>query len=168
MSITIRSETPLDAAAIERLTAAAFRAAPHTSHTEHFIVNALRRADRLSISLVAEDDGEIVGHVAISPVSISDGSDGWYGLGPISVAPERQRQGIGGRLMIQTMAALRRLDASGCVVLGDPDFYHRFGFKTEPSLVLPDVPPEYFQTVTLQGPVPSGTVSYHEAFLAVE
>ena len=168
MSITIRSETPQDAAAIERLTAAAFRDAPHTSHTEHFIVNALRRADRLSISLVAEDDGEIVGHVAISPVSISDGSDGWYGLGPISVAPERQRQGIGGRLMIQAMAALRRFDASGCVVLGDPDFYHRFGFKTEPSLVLPDAAPEYFQAVTLQGPVPSGAVSYHEAFLAGE
>ena len=130
MSITIRSETPRDAAAIERLTAAAFRDAPHTSHTEHFIVSALRRTDRLSISLVAEDDGEIVGHVAISPVSISDGSDGWYGLGPISVAPERQRQGIGGRLMIQAMAALRRFDASGCVVLGDPDFYNRFGFKT--------------------------------------
>ena len=168
MSITIRSETPQDAAAIERLTSAAFRDAPHTSHTEHFIVNALRRTDRLSISLVAEDDGEIVGHVAISPVSISDGSDGWYGLGPISVAPERQRQGIGGRLMIQAMAALRRFGASGCVVLGDPDFYHRFGFRTEASLILPDVPPEYFQAVTLQGPAPSGTVSYHEAFLAGE
>lgn len=168
MSITIRSETPQDAAAIERLIVAAFRDAPHTSHTEHFIVNALRRSDQLSISLVAEDGGEIVGHVAISPVSISDGSDGWFGLGPISVAPARQRQGIGGRLMIQAMAALRRLDASGCVVLGDPDFYHRFGFKTESALVLPDVPSEYFQVVTLQGPVPSGTVSYHEAFLAAE
>jgi len=164
MSIKIRSEAPSDAAAIERLTVEAFLKAPHTSHTEQFIVNELRRAGQLSVSLVAEDNAAIVGHVAVSPVAISDAGDGWYGLGPISVAPGRQGQGIGGQLMAQALAELRRLGAAGCVVLGDPEYYCRFGFKTEPSLVLPDVPPEHFQAISFHGTIPAGTVSYHQAF----
>jgi putative acetyltransferase len=155
-----------DASAIEALTAAAFLDASHTSHTEQFIVNALREAGQLSLSLVAEDDGAIVGHVAVSPVSISDSTDGWYGLGPISVAPERQRQGIGGQLMKQVLAALRGLGAAGCALVGESGYYGRFGFKAQSALVLPDVPLEYFQAISFHGPVPTGTVSFHEAFNA--
>ncbi len=80
MEICIRNETPNDAAAIEAVTAAAFLEAPHTSHTEQFIVAALRAAGALSVSLVAEAEGAVVGHVAVSPVTISDGAIGWYGL----------------------------------------------------------------------------------------
>jgi putative acetyltransferase len=166
MTIEIRNEASSDIAAIGALTIAAFRDAPHTSHTEHLIVNALRSAGQLSISLVAIDKGEIVGHVAVSPVTISDGTNGWYGLGPISVAPRRQRQGIGIRLMEQALLELRRGGAAGCVVLGEPKYYSRFGFKTEPALVLSDVPPEYFQVILLRGEMPCGTVSYHRAFNA--
>lgn len=97
--IMIRSERPSDMEAIARVTTAAFARAGHASHTEQFIIEALRHARQLSVSLVAEDDGQIVGHVAVSPVSISSGATGWHGLGPISVAPERQRQGIGALLM---------------------------------------------------------------------
>lgn len=100
----IREESPADTAAIHALTAAAFLNAPHTAHTEQFIVDALRKAGALALSLVAEEGGEVVGHVALSPVSISDGSTGWYGLGPISVEPALQRRGIGSLLM---RAALR-------------------------------------------------------------
>lgn len=164
--IRIRTETPADVAAIEAVTAAAFLDAPHTDHTEHFIVNALRRAGQLFISLVAEDSDVIVGHVAISPVSISHGTSGWYGLGPISVAPERQRQGIGSQLMTEALARLRRSGAAGCVVVGEPRYYGRFGFKAEPALVLPDVPPEYFQAIAFRGEIPAGVVSYHDAFNA--
>ena len=166
VSIEIRREAPSDVAAIEQLTVAAFLHAPHTSHTEQFIVNALRDAGKLSVSLVADDDGDLVGHVALSPVSISDGSEGWYGLGPISVTPERQRQGIGSGLMERALAELRELAAGGCVVLGDPGYYTRFGFRAEPALVLPGVPPEYFLCVALRGPIPRGTVTYAEAFAA--
>ena len=121
----------------------------------------------MSVSLVAEDNGEIIGHVAISPVSISSGAERWYGLGPISVLPERQGQRIGSLLMEQGLADLRALGAAGCVVLGDPNYYSRFGFKANPSLVFPGVPPEYFQTISFTGhPVPTGTVTYHEAFAA--
>lgn len=164
MNITIRPEVSSDIADIEALTVAAFLNAPHTSHTEHLIVNALRSSGNLTISLVAEVDGTIVGHVAISPISISDGIQGWYGLGPISVMPDYQRIGIGSQLMRQALATLQERGASGCVVLGDPAYYSRFGFRAEPGLVLPNVPPEYFQAISFDAPIPIGLVSFHESF----
>lgn len=166
MNLTIRPETPADIAAIEAVTAAAFLNAAHTSHTEQFIVNALRKAGKLSVSLVAEQSGQLVGHVAVSPVSISDGTTGWFGLGPISVLPADQGRGIGSALMREALRVLQEMGAAGCVLLGEPEYYGRFGFRTEPNLVLPDVPPEYFQALTFGSPLPCGTVSYHEAFNA--
>lgn len=166
MSIQARSETSSDVAAIYAVTAKAFLDAAHTSHTEQFIVNALRDCGQLSVSLVAEENGEVLGHVAVSPVSVSGGASGWYGLGPLSVVPERQRQGIGSLLVKQALEELRNLGAAGCVLLGDPGYYRRFGFRAEPALVLPDVPPEYFQAISFAGPVPAGRVTYHAAFNA--
>lgn len=166
MSIRIRKELPKDIETIESLTAEAFLNAPHTDHTEQYIVAALRKADVLSISMVAEDAGMLIGHVAVSPVTISDGSDGWFGLGPISVIPDRQGQGVGSQLMEKALDALKELGAKGCVLLGDPNYYHRFGFKPSPDLVFPDVPPEYFQAISFCGEFPVGTVTYHEAFNA--
>lgn len=164
MAIKIRQETPADALEIERVTTAAFLNARHTSHTEQHIVNGLRTAGMLTLSLVAEREAQIVGHVAVSPVAISDGTNGWFGLGPISVAPGCQKQGIGSLLMNEALRTLRERGARGCVVLGDPRYYGRFGFKAEPGLVLPDVPPEYFQAASFGSVIPRGSVSYHEAF----
>lgn len=164
MNIRIRNEAPADAQAIEAVTAAAFLEAEHSSHTEQFIVNALRRADQLSVSLVAEDAGQVIGHVAISPVRISDGSSDWYGLGPVSVDPGHQAHGIGTRLVNEALAALRGMGAAGCVVLGDPAYYGRFGFEAKPELAYPGVPAQYFQALLMTGAMPSGTVSYHAAF----
>lgn len=166
MNVNIRQETPEDVAAIDATTVAAFLEAPHTDHTEQFIVKALRDAGMLSISLVAEIEGEVVGHVAVSPVSISGGINAWFGLGPISVSPEYQGRYIGSQLMRSALEELQKLGASGCVLLGDPAYYSRFGFKQEPGLVFQGVPPEYFQAVSFKGPLPKGTVSYHEAFCA--
>jgi predicted N-acetyltransferase YhbS len=148
------------------VTASAFRSAPHSSHTEQFIVEALRRAGQLTISLVAEVDGAIVGHVALSPVCISDGTSDWFGLGPLSVLPQYQRRGIGSMLVVEALRLLRERGAGGCVLLGDPAYYKRFGFKPEPSLILPGVPPEYFQALSFRSSLPGGTVSYHAAFEA--
>ena len=164
MKIEIADETAADVAAIQAVTIAAFLHAPHTSHTEQFIVDALRRAGQLTVSLVAKIDGTVVGHVAISPVSISDGASGWYGLGPISVAPEYQRRGIGSRLMREALRVLRELGASGCVLLGEPRYYNRFGFRVDPNLKLPGVPLEYFQALSFGACRPRGVVSYHAAF----
>ena len=166
MSINIRLEESSDIQSIHKTTVAAFLDAPHTGHTEQFIVKALRDSGALTISLVAEDSAQIVGHVALSPVTISDGSNGWYGLGPISVIPYEQGKGIGSKLMNAALAELKNLKASGCVLLGDPNYYHRFGFEPIGGLVLPNVPPEYFQTLLLQGTHPKGTVTYHESFSA--
>lgn len=162
--ICICSETPADIAAIETVTIAAFRTAAHASGTESLIVRALREAGQLSVSRVAEREGIVIGHAAASPVTISDGSEGWYGLGPVSVEPAHQRQGVGARLVAAVLVDLRSLGAAGCVVLGDPLYYARFGFRAEASLVLPEVPPDYFQALAFGGAVPRGTVAYHAAF----
>jgi putative acetyltransferase len=166
MRVEIRREAETDIPAIVAVTAAAFLSAPHTSHTEQFIVNALRKAGKLTISLVADSAGTVVGHVAVSPVSVSDGTPGWFGLGPISVVPEHQRHGVGSRLMRETLRILRENNAAGCVVLGAPEYYSRFGFRADPALVLPDTPPEYFQAISFGASQPRGIVSYHEAFSA--
>jgi putative acetyltransferase len=164
MPVSIRNESPTDICLIELVTEAAFKTAPHTSHTEQFIVNALREAGALTVSMVAEENGEVVGHVAVSPVTISDGSENWYGLGPISVVPQRQKLGIGARLVEQALERLRELGAEGCVLLGDPNYYRRFGFKADDRLILPGVPPECFQVISFNGNIPCGSVTYHYAF----
>lgn len=164
--MNIRFETPQDIDAIAALTAEAFLDAPHSSRTEHFIVNALRAAGRLSVSLVAVDDGEIIGHIAMSPVSISSGQSGWFGLGPLSVKPSRQREGIGSALATKALAHIQNEGASGCVVLGDPRYYSRFGFKTDAALVLPGVPAEYFQALAFHQDDAHGTVSFDDSFNA--
>ncbi|WP_137920999.1 N-acetyltransferase [Hydrogenophaga sp. 2FB] len=160
----IRPESPGDVEAIHALTAAAFLNGPHTSHTEHLIVDALRAAEQLTLSLVHERDGALIGHVAVSPVTIRDGSRGWFGLGPISVLPEHQGQGVGSELVRAALERLREEGAQGCVLLGEPAYYGRFGFRAVPGLVLPGVPPEYFQALAFDAPLPHGEVAYHEAF----
>lgn len=168
MDIIIRDEQIEDIEAIEKLTKAAFQNAEHTSHTEHFIVNSLRNHGQLTISLVAVEDSSIIGHIAISPVEISSGETVWYGLGPISVHPDKQGYGIGSLLMKESLEKLKQFGAQGCVLLGDPRYYSRFGFKNYPELILPDIPSEYFQALTFSGNIPKANVKYHEAFNATQ
>ena len=160
----IREETPADADAIGRVVAAAFLDAPHAGRTEHFIVAALRASGALAVSLVAEHGGGIVGHAAVSPVSISDGTRGWYGLGPVAVLPAVQRRRIGQRLVEAALHRLGRCDAAGCVVLGDPAYYRRFGFAPATGLVLPGFSAPYFQALAFGADVPAGVVDYDPAF----
>ena len=170
MTIQLRHETTNDIAAIEAVTIAAFADAPHTSHTEQFIVRALRDASELTLSIVAEEYGRVVDHVALSPVTITHEhgrkTEGWYGLGPISVLPPRQGQGIGSRLMEQALSELRAMQAEGCVLLGEPAYYGRFGFQAHAGLQLPGVPPGYFLALAFHGPVPEGIAQYSDAFNA--
>jgi putative acetyltransferase len=160
----LRDELPADAGPIAEVIRKAFSGHPHSSQTEHFIVAALRRSGALSVSLVAESAGEVVGHIAFSPVGISDGSSSWYGLGPVSVLPLLQGHGIGTALVERGLADLRSMGASGCVLLGEPAFYARFGFRSEPKLVLPGVPPGYFQSLRFGPHEAHGVVTYHDAF----
>ena len=164
-NLIIRPEQTQDITVIFNLTQRAFEQAEHSSHTEQFIVNALRAAGHLSISLVAELDGQIVGHIAFSPVQLSSGAAHWYGLGPVSVIPELQHQGIGTQLIQTGLQQLQRI-ATGCVLLGEPDYYQRFGFQAVPDLSLEGVPPEYFQALLFQGEMPQAQVKYSDAFAA--
>jgi len=164
----IRSETPCDADAIAVVTIAAFKTLEISDHTEQFIVKALRAAGSLSVSLVAELDGRVVGHVAFSPVTLSDGTPNWYGLGPVSVLPAHQRQGIGKALIREGLARLKAMHAGGCCLVGHPDYYVKFGFRNLDQLAYAGVPPEYFLALSFDGRYPQGTVVFHEAFGARE
>ncbi len=162
--LVIRDEAPGDEAAIDRVTQAAFRDHPFSRQTEHRIVRGLREAAALRLSLVALLDGDVVGHIAFSGVTIGGLDRGWWGLGPVSVLPAHQRAGIGGALVRSGLRRLGERDVPGCVVLGDPAYYRRFGFAPQPALVLPGPPPGHFMAVALSGAVPRGEVSYHAAF----
>jgi putative acetyltransferase len=161
----IRPERPEDATAIGALVTAAFRSAPVSGSNEAAIVERLRADGGLAISLVAENlDLAIVGHAAFSPIAISDGTAGWYALGPVSVIPLRQRVGIGAALTEAGLARLRELGGSGCVVLGDPAYYGRFGFTHDPALACPGPHSEYLQRLVLAGEPPRGMVRFAPAF----
>lgn len=169
LKICVRAERDGDAPAVERVTVAAFSGAGHpgpghADPTEHLIVASLRDTGALALSLVAECDGELVGHLAASAVTISDGSTHWYGLGPVSVIPDYQGRGIGTRLVGAALERLRELGAAGCVLLGDPGYYGRFGFRAIDGLKYPGPPAEYFQALSLDGSMAQGVVTYHPAF----
>ncbi|MFP4483127.1 MAG: GNAT family N-acetyltransferase [Thermovirgaceae bacterium] len=166
MKIIIRSETGPDAEAISGVTRAAFENHLYSKNTEEFIVKALREAGVLVIPLVAEVDGRVVGHIAFSPVTVSDGSAGWYGLGPVSVLPELQRKGIGRALMHEGLSRLKDLGAKGCMLVGDPGYYRYFGFKNIPELMHEGVPPENFMVLPFGDEKDSGRVTFHKAFWA--
>ena len=165
-NIVIREESTGDHDAIRDVTIAAFNTLPISNHTEQFIIAALRAAGALTLSLVAELDGQVIGHIAFSPVTMSDGTGDWYGLGPLSVLPEYQRQGIGKALVKKGLARLKALNARGCCLVGHPDYYRKFGFKTAPGLVLEGVPPDVFLALTFDRHLPQGTVTFHQAFTA--
>jgi putative acetyltransferase len=163
-AILIRDETLDDVAAITEVTREAFASLEVSRQTEHFVVEALRSAGALTISLVAEKNGRVVGHIAFSPISISDGTERWYGLGPVSVLPPDQRQGIGGALIDEGLSRLRAMGAAGCCLVGHPEYYRRFGFDNTDELAFEGVPPEVFFVQSFRGPIPRGTVTFHEAF----
>lgn len=164
--IIVRPETDADVNAISEVTVAAFRTLAISNQTEHFIVAALRAANALTVSLVAEMDGRVIGHIAFSPVTISDGTRNWYGLGPVSVLPEYHRQGIGKALILEGLAHLKKMNAQGCCLVGHPEYYRKFGFKNTAELVLEGVPPEVFFALSFDGCIPRGTVAFHTAFKA--
>jgi putative acetyltransferase len=162
--IVIRNETHDDVCAITEVTIAAFKTLEISNHTEQFIIDALRAAKALTVSLVAEIDGRVIGHIAFSPVTISDGTPNWYGLGPVSVLPEHQRTGIGKALIREGLSRLRDLNAQGCCLVGHPDYYRKFGFKNMFGLALEGVPQEFFFALSFDGHTPRGTVAFHEGF----
>jgi putative acetyltransferase len=165
MDILIRSERPADKDPIEKVTFAAFAGKPYSSGTEHLIVDELRKARALALSLVAEYQGNVVGHVGFSSVTINEEDLNWYGLGPVSVSPEFQGQRIGSKLIKEGLTQIREQGAQGCVLEGNPVYYQKFGFKTYPGLFYAGAPaPKYFMALPFYDEIPDGKVEFHKSF----
>jgi putative acetyltransferase len=162
----IREERQGDAERIREVNLAAFE-----TSTEADLVDALRRQATPLVSLVAEDDANVIGHIVFSPVTLaSDPGLILMGLAPMAVVPSRQRQGVGSTLVREGLERCRRLDVAAVVVLGYPEYYPRFGFVPAVRLSLRseyDVPEEVFMVRELRDGVfrgLSGTIRYHPVF----
>ena len=163
---TIRREQPGDEAAIAHVITAAFAGQEWSDGSEAGIVDRLRDDLQLEASYVAVTPaGTVIGHVAFSPVQVDGRECDWYGLAPLALHPDWQRRGIGAALVQAGLEDLQRIDAAGCVVLGEPEYYARFGFAHDPALTYPGATvAEYFQRLVLRGEPPKGEVSYAAAF----
>jgi predicted N-acetyltransferase YhbS len=160
----IRDESPIDERAITAVTDAAFAGSTNEDGTESSIVLELRKTGNLTISLVAESAGEVIGHIGVSPVSLSDGTRGFYGIGPLSVAPDKQGCGVGSALVNAALDRLKQADATACVLEGEHSYYKRFGFKPAAPLELHGSSSKYFQCLYFEAPRPPVTVSFHNSF----
>ncbi|MEM7006487.1 MAG: N-acetyltransferase [Pseudomonadota bacterium] len=146
------------------LTKAAFRDQPYSAGTEAQIIEGLREDGDLTLSLVAVEHGEILGQISFFPVSINGVHGEWFGLGPVSVTPARQSEGIGAKLVLDGLDRLRALGANGCVLVGDPAYYSRFGFEGDCGLSYGDLDQAYVQGLALTGPFRTGIIQYARAF----
>lgn len=164
MNAVIRSEAPADAAGIRDVTERAFLGQEHTCGREAEIVDGLRSAGCLAISLVAESDGQVIGHCAVSPVTVGSGEDCWFGIGPVSVDPRFQRRGHGAMLVRGALAKLEEIGARGCVLVGHPEYYVRFGFRADGSATVAGVPQEVTFCLKLRDCRDPGAVIFHAAF----
>ena len=161
-NVTIRTELPEDHDAIHALTRDAFAPMSFSDGSEPDMIDQMREAGDLTLSLVAEDDG-IIGHVAFSPARIGGTEGFWYGLGPISVRADRQRQGIGTRLAQTGLEMLRKMGATGCVLTGNPDVYRPMGFSNEHALTYSGLNPKFILYDTFDGTRPAGEINFAEA-----
>ncbi|MGI9175039.1 MAG: GNAT family N-acetyltransferase [Rhodothermales bacterium] len=167
----VRRETAEDRAAVRDVNERAFGRA-----AEADLVEALRHAARPYLSLVAEEEGQVVGHILFSPVEVESegGAPAVMGLAPMAVLPERQRRGIGSALVREGLQACRQMGIQAVVVLGHRAYYPRFGFEPAGAYGLQseyDVPAEAFMVIEFSPRVLEGlggVVKYHAAFNEVE
>ena len=160
----IRRENASDFEVIREITEAAFRGMPYAGGDEQDVIDRLRAADALTCSLVAAIDGEVVGHIAFSPAMAADESHPWFALGPVSVLPALQRQGIGSTLIVSGLAKIEDLGALGCILTGNPPYYRKFGFVVSPENVPPNEPEEFFMLKLLKATCAVGSFRFHDAF----
>ncbi len=162
----IRAEDESDRAAVHAVNVSAFE-----TPSEANLVDSLRQQVRPVVSLVAEENGAVVGHIMLSPVSLSGHPDlKVMGLAPMAVAPEHQRKGIGSALVRAGLKQAKQLGFAAVVVLGHPKYYLRFGFSPSSRFSIDceyDVPEEAFMAMELRPEALSGRtgrVKYHATF----
>ena len=162
----IRAEKECDREAVRAVNISAFE-----TTSEADLVDALRQQVQPVISLVAEENGEVVGHILFSPVSLS-GHPNFkvMGLAPMAVAPSHQKKGAGSALVQAGLEQCTQLGFVAVVVLGHPEYYPRFGFSPASQFGIEseyDVPDEVFMAMELRPEALSGKtggVRYHSAF----
>ena len=159
----VRQEKREDIIAIHELTKEAFKPMPYSNGSEAPIVDQLRKDADLTVSLVAEHENQILGHIAFSPVTLN-GNTGWFGLGPVSVHPSRQKQGVGSQLINEGLKKIKQQGALGCVLIGNPAYYERFGFQSDGNLEYHDTPLAYVQWLSFGKEKASGVLKYAPAF----
>lgn len=158
----IRNETAGDIPAISRLVTEALLMLAQSTGTEASIVETLRADGALALSLVAEEEDEVIGYLAASAARVGT-QDGWGLIGPLVVLPSRHRQGIGTALMAEALRRLRTT-SRGAALVGDPAYYSRFGFRAYPGLSVAGCPPEVVQALPFDGTQPCGELIHHPAF----
>jgi putative acetyltransferase len=164
LQIEIRDEFPIDYEQITKITIAAFTGHPYSNCKEYILVQKLREKKSMTVSLVAIVNGEVAGHIAFSPVLIAGKSCDWYGVGPLSVNPELQKQGIGSALMKAGIEKIKALGGKGCVLVGDPDYYVRFGYRNSDVMTFSHAPKENFMIIEFGGGEIPGEVDFDAAF----
>lgn len=160
----VRAEKAGDEAAIRALTLRAFDGHPFSNGDEADVIERLRKDGDLALSLVAQQDGAIIGHAAWSAARLSNGEDGWMVLGPISVDPLHQRKGVGRALIAAGEAAMMAQGVKGITVLGDPAIYRKFGFVQHTAMRLEGELGAYLQVKSFGAAIPSAEITYAAAF----
>ena len=162
--LRIRLETVHDCETISKIIDSAFFGKPYSAGDEATLVDELRRAGDLSLSLVADLDDVTVGHIAFSPARPSEGIGRWFALGPLAVSPTYQRNGIGTALVSRGLDLIDSMQANGCILTGDLRYYSRFGFEHSPENTPVGEPAAYFMIRRFRGDVPNGPIHFHDAF----
>lgn len=169
-ALTLRPETAADQAQIHALTKAAFQGRPYAGGDEQEVIDRLRDRGALSLSLVASGPAGLLGQITFSPATVADGSGPWFALGPVSVVPDHQGEGIGGALINAGLEQIGALGALGCILTGNPDYYQRFGFVVSPELAPEREPGANFMLRRSTGAGagagdrPRGRFAFHPAF----
>lgn len=161
---TIREERSADQKAIRSLTEEAFRGRPYADGDEQDVIDRLRKAGVLSLSLVSVLGNEVVGQITFSPAALEKNTGIWFALGPVAVLPAHQGQGIGSALINQGLTRIEDQGALGCILTGNPAYYQRFGFVVSPVNCPPNEPGEFFMLKLLSPVQPVGRFSFHPAF----
>lgn len=163
-SLELRGERNADHAGIRFVTEAAFRNMPYAGGDEQYVIERLRAAGALTISLVAVLGREIIGHIAFSPAIAADPTDPWFALGPVSVLPAYQGQGVGSALINLGLSEVNELGALGCILTGNPEYYRRFGFELSPQNAPANEPEDFFMLKRFTTTNPIGAFQFHQAF----
>ncbi|SOH92668.1 putative acetyltransferase [Monaibacterium marinum] len=164
MQVEIRPERPEDAQVIFDITAAAFAPKAFSDGTEAALIGTLRDDGDLTLSLAAAREQQVVGHVAFSPVTLNGQAGDWYGLGPVAVRPDLQGTGIGSLLITNGLRRLKTMGAAGCALIGDPNYYSRFGFRSDGKLHYANVPDRNVQWLSFGNQAAQGQLQFRPAF----